>query len=498
MKTYRPVDPAPLETRNFRLALFVLLASCLLLLVESTLLIRTRWVEDESWLVNGSWTLVREGRMRMTIFPANINNRADVSMPVQHLSMSAVFAATGFGIPQARLTSAAAGLATVVVVFFLALELGGAWCAMLATLLLATDTFLVIAARTARPEALTALLAWLSVLLYMRASRKDSGALMLASGVACGLGIVGHPVALPFAVFIGILFLARYGATVWRHKLPWLFVVGVLAAGIPYAAWCFWDADHAESFKHLYLGKAAEPMRGRIVGEASRWADFIGLSSQRVALGIRFPVRIHVPLILAGAFVVLFRARRDLAKLAALLFLLSFLWLVYMVNKGPRYLVLLSPLFALLLGWVAAYCLPLASRSLALLALAAVLITQVGSNAYWIYRYRHADYPAVTAELRRLIPERATVYGVTTFWMGLRDRTYYAYDRTPWDFARSTLRPEYLILYDRVMQSGSGQGEDNMADLREQLTAFVKEHGVLLGHVDNGFYGNLEVYRATY
>src|SRR5207248_1686488 len=97
--------------------------------------------------------------------------------------------------------------------------------------------------------------------------------------------------------------------------------------------------------------------------------------------------------------------------------------------------------------------------------------------------------------LRRIIPETASVYGVITFWMALHDRKYYAFDRTPWDFASSKLQPEYLILYDRVMLHGSGQGVDDFATLRGQLTAFVKEHGTLAGRVSNEFYGDLEIYR---
>jgi len=83
-------------------------------------------------------------------------------------------------------------------------------------------------------------------------------------------------------------------------------------------------------------------------------------------------------------------------------------------------------------------------------------------------------------------------------WMALHDRTYYAYDRTPLDFAVQKLKPEYLILYDRVMVNGSGHGEDDFARLRAQATELVRRQGTLAGRVSNEFYGAMEIYRITY
>jgi hypothetical protein len=94
-----------------------------------------------------------------------------------------------------------------------------------------------------------------------------------------------------------------------------------------------------------------------------------------------------------------------------------------------------------------------------------VLLTQVGGNAYWLYRYRGANYQTVSRQLQSIVPPGASVYGIETFRMALIDRVYYAYDRTPLDFAVEKLHPQYMILYDRVMMNGSGHGEDNFADL---------------------------------
>jgi 4-amino-4-deoxy-L-arabinose transferase-like glycosyltransferase len=481
-----------------RQAIVLLLVSCVLLILESAVYIHTRWVEDESWLSSGAWTLVHEGRIRSTIFPASPRYTVDVSPPVHTISMAAAFAAFGPGPAQARLVSAAAGLGLVVVVFLLGCEIQGPLCGAIAALLVATDTFLVIAARTARPEAATALLSWLAILLYYRGTRHNSWKLLLCSGLAAGVGMATHPLALPFVASIGLFLVFRYGPAVWRRPLAWAFVCGAGLAVLPYATWCFSDAAHIASFRDVYLAKAAESFHDRLIGEADRWGDFIGLSTQRVSIPVRIPVRLHIAVILAAAFVFLFRRRRDVAMSMTLILLLNVLWWLYMVNKGPRYLALISPIFAVILGYLVASGKGYRGRRLTIGLCSLVLATQVAANAFWIYRYRSADYSAVTRQLRQIVPPGASVYGATTFWMALYDRTYYAYDRTPFDYATHSLRPEYLIVNDRVMVNGSGHGQDDFAELRAQTTAFVREHGTLVGQLPNDFYGDLEVFRIRY
>ena len=174
-----------------------LAAACLLLLIEATTLIRTRWVEDESWIASNSWTFAQEGRIRTTIFPSQPGYEIAVGPPVYTVTEGYWFAAFGLGIAQARLLSALAGMITLIVVFFLGREIGGTLCGAVAGAIAASDTFLVVAARTARPEAETMLLCWLAILLYLLAVRRESPILALASGGACGLGLLCHPLACP-------------------------------------------------------------------------------------------------------------------------------------------------------------------------------------------------------------------------------------------------------------------------------------------------------------
>lgn len=479
-------------------ARLLLAAACLLLLLQSVILIHTRWVEDESWLSNEAWTLVQEGTVRMPIFPADPRFSGDVTLPVYTRVEAASFALFGLGIPQARLVSALFVLGVVFVVFFLGREIGGPWCGGLAALLAGTDTFLIVAARTARPEAVTAFLCWLALLFCYRAVQRHSVKWAFAAGIACGLGLMCHPLTLAFMGIIGLFFLMRYRWGVFREPLVWVFVITALSPIVPYVLWCFSDAAHIAGFRDMFVAKAGEPLRERIFGEADRWSDFIGLGSQRVALPFRVPLRLHIPIILTCAFVFLFRRNRKIAIPALTVLAVNIAWFFYMVNKGPRYLALLSPLFAIVLGYLVAQSRQERWHKLAVAALGLVLLTQLAGNAYWLYKSRAADYPGIARELQQIVPPQASVYGATTFWMALHDRTYYAYDRTPFEYAVTRLRPQYLILYDRVMAHGSGHGDDDFVKLRTDATNFVQTHGQFAGKVSNDFYGDMEVYRVSY
>ena len=473
-------------------------AACLLLVLQFVIFLQTRWVEDESWDANESWTLVQQGTVRMPIFPADPRSGADTAPPVYPHLQAASFALFGLGIPQARLLSLLASMGLVVVVFALASELGGPLCGVVTAFLTATDNFVMVTMRTARPEPLTALFGWAALFFCYRAIRSRSVMWGLASGAMCGIGMTCHPLSLIFFGLAGLFYCARYGLRVWREPLVWAFAIAALVPVAVYGAWCLSDAAHIACFRNMYLAKAASPFGERFFGEADRWSDFLGLGSQRVSLPFRVPLRLHVLVILLAAYAFVWRANRRLAIAAAAIFLVTLAWFIYMVNKGPRYLVLLSPLFAFLLAYWVAKSQGGRWRSVASAAVALVLLTQLAGNAYWIYKYRVADYPRVAGELRRIVPPGASVYGITTFWMALNDRTYYAYDRTPFDYAITRLHPQYLILHDRVMEHGSGYDTDDFSSLRRQATEFVSTHGTLAGRVSNAFYGDLEIYRVSY
>ena len=55
-----------------------------------------------------------------------------------------------------------------------------------------------------------------------------------------------------------------------------------------------------------------------------------------------------------------------------------------------------------------------------------------------------------------------------------------------------------IVVGDRVMMQGSGQGKDEFGEIREQVLAFVAGHGTLAAAIPDPFYGDLQVYRVSY
>jgi len=477
----------------------VLAFACLLLLLQCLTFPRTRFVEDEGWNSDVSLTWMREGRLRMSSFPATLASRVDARPPLLALAMGETFRWLGAGVLQARLSSILAGVGVVMVAYFLGMEWGGAWAACFAALLMACDNFLLITARSARPEPYTTLFACLGILSYYISRRKNSAGWSFLAAVSIGIAINFHPLGIGFALAGGALMMMDLRGAVVRSRRAWAYVLGLALAIAPYAWWLSSDELHRAGFRATYMSRAvgASPWE-RLAGEAARLSDFVGLGSQRLPLPFHLPYRLHIALIAAGALVYLFRRRPRLAGEIAVVLGVNFLWWVFMVNKSARYITVLTPVLVV----AVAMALVVAAKDVQWkrAAVAAGLlfgVSQLAGNAFLLYRYRNADYEAVARGLRAVIPRAAPVYGITTFYLALNDRQYYSYDRTPFAYAMADLRPRYLILYDRVMMHGSGRGEDDFAGLRNQATEFVKPHATLVGRVSNEFYGDLEVYRVN-
>lgn len=477
----------------------VMVFACLLLLIQCLTFAGTRFVEDEGWNSDISLTWVREGRLRMSSFPTDFTSQVDARPPLLPLAMGETFRLFGTGVLQARLSSILAGMGVVIVAYFLGLELGGLWAAQVSALLMACDNFLLITARSARPEPHTTLFASLGILLYYVSRRKDSAWWSFLGAVSIGVAINFHPLGIGFAAAAGLLLLMELGFGVVKSRRAWSFVLGLAVSIAPYAMWLSSDELHRAGFRATYLSRATGSLWERIGGEVSRLSDFVGLGNQRLPLPFHLPYRLHIAVILGAALLYLFRLRPRLAGEMAAVVGVNFLWWVYMVNKSPRYITALTPIFAVAVATALVAAAKNVRRQRAALAIGLVFgLSQLAGNALLLYRFRHADYAQVTRQLRAVIPAGAAVYGITTFYLAMNDHPYYSYDRTALEYAMAHLpAPRYLILYDRVMMHGSGHGADDFEALRGQAAEFVKAHGTLAGRVSNEFYGEMEVYRVN-
>jgi 4-amino-4-deoxy-L-arabinose transferase-like glycosyltransferase len=467
--------------------------ACALFLAQTLPLFEHRWVEDESWQSIPAHALITEGRIRNPTFADTDEEFAVTVKPPAHtLVLAPLFKFFGVGVWQARLPSLLAGLGVVVLTFLLGRKLLNPTAGVVAALLVATDNFLFLGARTARPDVFVTLCAAAAAVLAMQ-SRP------LGSGLLVGAAMMFHPNGVASAVATGGLLAMQSGRQFWRDKRLWTFLAAVALIVAVFLAWSHSSPVHSEAFARTYGRAENVPLLTKLRSEPFRYADFLGFGNVRLNIALPVPARAHIAALALAAFGVL--AWKDRSSFAVLVLLTApyLLWWLYLINKTSRYFAIIAPFVAVALAAAVSVLMSRRKCKLAALGAAALIgLSQLAGNVFLLLQSRPADYPALQRQLRQLIPPGATVYGAITFWAALHDRAYSSYERTPLAYAIANRRPRYLILNDRVMVKGMGWGLDDWAELREAANAFARAHGELLGRVSSAFYGELEIWRVNY
>jgi len=477
----------------------VLLLASFLFLLQALPLFQTRWVEDDSWYSIVAYSYLQTGQLRHITFNPDDVRTLDSRPPLMTFVLAASFKLLGVGIWQARVPSLLFALGTVWVTFFVGLELGGAAIGALAALLAACDTFLVITARCARPDSAATFCSMLAVLFYLYCRRKDSMGYAVACGLSLGAGMLMHVNGLAGALGVGLLILIDYPLTFWRNARVWVVVLISTLCLAP----CFYllAANPAvmASFRAEYLSRTDIPLGQRLMDEGDRYAGWIGLTKIG-SLPFRVPLRLPIVIVALASLVIAFKKYRTLCITMIALWIPNIAWLIYQDNKTLRFLARIAPIIAILVaaavvGWYRE------SGVRAKLAVAVCLLfgaMELGGNALLTYQYRNADYREVGEQLRELIPPGQSVFGAITFWMPLYDHPYMSYNRTTLSYAIEH-HLSYWILNDRLMVKGEGEGKpDIWAKLRTDANAYAQAHGELVGHIDNPFYGDMQVYHIRY
>jgi 4-amino-4-deoxy-L-arabinose transferase-like glycosyltransferase len=489
--------PAQYDTRGGHSRLAALCFFCVLFLLQVLPYLSYRWVADESWYSIPALNLLQEGRLRNPVFaPTDTESKVDTHPPGTALSIALAFKIFGVGVAQARTPSLLAALGTVVAAFFLGSLLAGRLAGTLAGLLTAADNFLFLSARTARPEAYDAFFVAAAVLLFFYSRRANSFWLALLSALCLGVGINYHVTVFGVAASFFVLLVVEFRSAVWRQRRAWALVLGLAISIAPFVLWIRSSSVNYQAFRQMYVARGeSASLQEKLEGESVRYSDLLGFTSQRFGLPTRLPLRLHIVGAILCAFAVLFFRARNLFYQLLALVLPTLIWWVYLVNKSSRYFAILAAILAVVLGAAAEIAFrQWRRRQIVSIVLVTLVLSQIAGNVVFLYKARTADYVAVSAALQKLIPPGSSAYGTITFWMALYNRSYFAWERTPLEYATKTAHPSYVIMNDRVMMHGSGFGEDDYKDLREDLTRFVHENGVLIGKISSQYYGDLEIY----
>jgi 4-amino-4-deoxy-L-arabinose transferase-like glycosyltransferase len=181
----------------------------------------------------------------------------------------------GFGVNEfsARLPSALAALATVLLTYELGRRLFDAATGLLGGLVLASATLFLAAAHFANPDALLDACTVLTFLCFWLAFRGGNTRWLVAAGAAAGLGVLAKgPVAilLPSAAAGLFLVWSRRLGLLWDRRVLW----GALACALVFGPWYGWVGAEtkAEFLKGFFLnhnlGRYLHPMEGHGGGPA--------------------------------------------------------------------------------------------------------------------------------------------------------------------------------------------------------------------------------------
>jgi 4-amino-4-deoxy-L-arabinose transferase-like glycosyltransferase len=424
---------------------------------------------------------------------------ADTRPPAMSVALALSFKLFGVGLWQARLPSYVARTGAIALVFLLGVRYAGLLAGLLAAVLLLSDNYLFVSGRTVRPEAMVTFFFILTLWLYHQARERKSLLFTLLASLAAAGAMAFHVIGAAAALSLGILLLLELRLSVWKSARAWCFAAVMAITIGSFVLWIRSDPAHYASFRALYVIRASVPYGEKVSEEMLRYEDFLGFTNQRFPLPVKIPIRIHIAAAIVAAFLILRRVNRTAALDLAVCAAVTLLWFTFQVNKTARYFSICAPMFALLIAIAAVALLKKTTWTRTITcALALVLLSQLAGNALLLYSFRKADYGVVTQGLRTAIPQNKSAYGLTTFWLALNDRTYYAYDRAPFGYAISALRPDYLILNDRVMMYGSGYGTDDFKQTREQSNDFAHRFATLVATIPSPFYGKLEVFHVCY
>ena len=434
------------------------------------------WV-DEGWVAEVGWTLAHEGHLGNPSHGSlhQYDQRVYWMPPLYFLALVPLDGIASDPLTAGRMLSLFIGGLELVVLFWMALRLGGGrtqmawvlWVALAFTL----DPTLWKAHRSIRFEPLTGLFILSAVGSAAFAPRRLA---WLGGAVFSALATLTHPTGiLAVPASLGT-WLYRRPEKRWRSLLA---ATGVFVALLlPYLAYL--AQDRGSGFSNL-LGQNAPHVTGRSepviwqwFREWTRYRNYFAWPKLVVPCGLWV-----VTLVLA----VRHRAPRWLVWTLAILAG----GFACLPNKTELYLTLMAPFLYLLAGWTGER---LSHRKAVWAGAFLWLAVLVAADLALIHRNRDCRYRDWVAPLLQSVPEHASVAGTFVTWFAFHDHPYYElHRRRAGDLADT--RPQVVIWGDAHTM------DPIFSRLRAELGPFLAAHADTLAQSASGCYGNAAVLR---
>ena len=475
---------------------FVLAAIITAFLLISTFKLDLRVVMDEPWLSVPGHTLITQGKLAIPPFQGSAEgyDRIMLVPPLQLLLLAGVFKLFGLGLIQGRLLSVFFGALTILGTYLLAKQLYDTRIALAAAVLLAADNYFFLASRSIRGEIFVAFFLLLSVYALLNAQRKNRPGFYLASGVALGLGVLSHQNAVLGLVALMLMFYLAEGFSMLIKRGLYIFFVGLILTMLPYFIFLLLAGHY---FGYAYIWKQLE-MDGRVLPIFSLAWLLVSLKGeiyQRYTDFIYFPSRLHIALLYGGALIYGFY-KKNKAEMILLSVVCSYIVLFYVlvVNKNVRYLVNFLPFVCILTaGMIFELCKSAfgkwLGKILPLAIVAVMVISELAVTAVFFRKYSDSGYNKFMEQVAASVPARASVYAPITFWFGLRDHAFYAYNRVPFKDALNKYKVRTYIFEDKIPWAYQNE--------TATIQAYMKKYGILLNRIHNSFYGDINIYKIS-
>lgn len=254
-----PVEPesgtaAVGRMRPWLLLTAIILAWCVL---RGPVIYRQIPAHDEDYFAVPGWTILRDGIPRIPYMPSRNPQgafyRADEHLftlpPLYFYCEAAAYAVLGPGTPQARLVSALAGVAAVIVVFSLARQWFDDRAALWAAGLYAFSRVVYFPCVMTRPDMLCGAFGIATIWSMARWQRDPQRRWLAAAGGWIGLGLLTHPFTAIYAIQAGVWSLARPARLRRRLSSAALLVTVALAV---FSLWLPLILQAPDTFRHQF------------------------------------------------------------------------------------------------------------------------------------------------------------------------------------------------------------------------------------------------------
>jgi len=476
---------------------------------------------DEPWYSDAALNFARTGHFTPMMFRGmHFNLEGKYHWSLRELLLAAVFKVFGFGVYQARLLSFLSGLSALLLLFLLGKQLYNSQVGTLAALLFAFSPVYE-ASRSARPDMLMAAFTLAALYLCFLGLQRDSPMLYSTSGLASLLSCDVHLNGVMVLATVGILCLTQPQTGVLKRKAISFYLLGV-GGGVVY-----WLLAHGP----LLTEFAIEGYHVRFPYISSweftqqklkaYWNLFRGGSFQYVTF--------HSLLILIA--LVFMGIRRKAADKFLLTSIAGFIPFYLLVFTGPQpiYLVHLFPLLYLAMSTLVCDLIWSLIRSVRAtntvskegLVGAGILILLLGfalgkgtAGIREALQHRSAGgYYGYVEKLKAYIPANAVVMGQPTWFYGFYNQPYYADRYFAW-IARSRyeqVRERLGQKFNEAIEQAAVQYliiDDELYDLLvsrrnswhllpgDEAIAFLQERCIVVGEVEDKFYGSTRIYKV--